>query len=79
MQTTGSPPQNSFTCPICGMTSFNPSDVANEYCGNCHDFTGEQTPRCTGNPLRCILCSLMVQIFAGFPAEQNPGCQSSER
>jgi hypothetical protein len=28
----------SFTCPKCGMTSHNPHDVANNYCGNCHAF-----------------------------------------
>lgn len=36
---TGDPP--SFTCPVCGMTSPHPDDVANGYCGNCHAFTGE--------------------------------------
>jgi hypothetical protein len=29
----------SFTCPACGMTSYHPDDVANSYCGNCHEFT----------------------------------------
>jgi hypothetical protein len=27
-----------FTCPECKMTSHNPDDVANGYCGNCHTF-----------------------------------------
>lgn len=31
----------SFTCPICKMTSRNPNDVAAGYCGNCHDWTGD--------------------------------------
>jgi ribosomal protein S27AE len=31
---------NDFTCPRCGMTSHNPNDVAERYCGNCHDWTG---------------------------------------
>lgn len=31
----------SFTCPVCGMTSYHPADIANGYCGNCHAFTGE--------------------------------------
>jgi hypothetical protein len=35
----------SFTCPRCGMTSHNPSDVAEGYCGNCHDWTGTPRPR----------------------------------
>lgn len=34
----GEPP--TFTCPRCGMTSHNPTDVRERYCGNCHDWTG---------------------------------------
>ena len=30
----------SFTCPRCGMTSHNPEDAREGYCGNCHDWTG---------------------------------------
>lgn len=33
-----------YTCPRCGRTSYHPTDVAEGYCGNCHDWTG-------GNPL----------------------------
>jgi hypothetical protein len=29
----------SFTCPRCGMTSHNPADAVEGYCGNCHDWT----------------------------------------
>lgn len=32
--------RESFTCPRCGMTSYNPTDVAERYCGHCHDWTG---------------------------------------
>jgi hypothetical protein len=32
-----------FTCPACGMTSYNPNDVREGYCGNCHDWTGTPT------------------------------------
>jgi ribosomal protein L37E len=31
--------QPSFTCPRCGRTSYNPADVKEGYCGNCHDWT----------------------------------------
>jgi hypothetical protein len=31
----------SFTCPICSMTSHNPSDEKERYCGNCHLFIGD--------------------------------------
>lgn len=27
-----------ITCPQCGLTSYNPSDVKYRYCGNCHQF-----------------------------------------
>lgn len=29
----------SFTCPKCNRTSYNPNDVAQGYCGACHDWT----------------------------------------
>lgn len=29
----------SVTCPVCGMTSYHPTDVGQGYCGNCHDWT----------------------------------------
>jgi hypothetical protein len=34
---TGDPP--GFTCPRCGRTSFHPDDLAEGYCGACHDWT----------------------------------------
>jgi hypothetical protein len=30
----------SVTCPACGWTSYNPSDVAERYCGHCHEWHG---------------------------------------
>ena len=29
---------SSITCLGCGMTSHNPTDVAERYCGHCHVF-----------------------------------------
>lgn len=29
-----------FTCPRCQRTSYHPTDVAEGYCGACHDWTG---------------------------------------
>lgn len=29
----------SYTCPRCGKTSWNTTDAAQGYCGNCHDWT----------------------------------------
>jgi transposase len=31
--------QPSITCPVCGRTSYNPTDIAEGYCGNCNDWT----------------------------------------
>jgi hypothetical protein len=28
----------SYTCPTCGLTSYNPNDEAERYCGHCHKF-----------------------------------------
>jgi hypothetical protein len=40
----GEQPPVSFTCPACEMTSHNPEDVAQGYCGNCHAWTGTSSP-----------------------------------
>ena len=32
----------SYTCPKCGRTSYNPNDVANKYCGYCHEFEEDE-------------------------------------
>ena len=31
----------SFTCPTCGMVSYNTNDIKHRYCGNCHVFFDE--------------------------------------
>ena len=31
-----------FTCPRCGRTSYNRTDIAEGYCAWCHDWTGPQ-------------------------------------
>jgi len=31
-----------FTCPKCHRTSWNPSDIGNQYCGACHEFFGQK-------------------------------------
>ena len=38
----GPPPPDppGFTCPRCGRTSYHPRDLAEGYCGACHDWTG---------------------------------------
>jgi hypothetical protein len=32
---------DAFTCPRCGATSHNPSDLREGYCGRCHDWARE--------------------------------------
>lgn len=34
-------PKPSIACPRCGMTSHNPNDVRERYCGNCHDWIAD--------------------------------------
>jgi hypothetical protein len=31
-----------ITCLLCGLTSHNPNDVINRYCGYCHIFHEDQ-------------------------------------
>jgi len=33
-----------FTCPVCGRTSANPTDVAERWCNACHGATGYPPP-----------------------------------
>ena len=35
---------DSITCPVCNMTSYNPTDIEMGYCGNCHGYTGVVDP-----------------------------------
>jgi hypothetical protein len=30
-----------FTCPCCGIVSYNPNDLEQGYCGLCHDWTAD--------------------------------------
>ncbi len=31
-----------FTCPRCGMTSHNPTDIVEQYCGSCKAWTRQE-------------------------------------
>ena len=35
------PNEPSIACPKCGRVSYNPNDIANQYCGACHAFHGD--------------------------------------
>jgi ribosomal protein L37E len=47
----------SVTCPRCGRTSHHPDDVAEGYCGACHDWTSPRT-----NLSRMIWPQLAAQV-----------------
>lgn len=47
-----------ITCPRCGMTSSNPNDVREGYCGNCHDWT---TPEPRDSDTRVITGRIDVE------------------
>lgn len=42
VMTSGDARQPSIICPRCHFRSYNPQDIREGYCGNCHDWT---TPR----------------------------------
>lgn len=46
-----------FTCPLCGMTSHNPSDAEHGYCGNCHVFIPAG--------LRAVIHNLVINAVTG--------------
>lgn len=46
----------SITCHLCGMTSYNPNDVENVYCGNCHRFLKDLPDFCQA----CDTCEVGV-------------------
>jgi hypothetical protein len=33
-----------YTCPVCGRTSWNPNDARERYCGACHGLTSASLP-----------------------------------
>lgn len=54
--------ENSITCLRCGMTSQNPSDVENLYCGHCHVFhdgnSAQHQPRFAAGEFAVLLAFL---------------------
>jgi ribosomal protein S27AE len=66
----------SFICPRCGAESFNPSDIAERYCGRCHAFVDDPPASCVdeafperpcdrcGKPYRgpAVYCSLTCAL-----------------
>jgi hypothetical protein len=38
------PSTESITCPVCGMTSYNPNDIEWGWCGKCNGYTSAVNP-----------------------------------
>jgi hypothetical protein len=57
----------SITCPKCGRTSYNAEDIANGYCGHCHEFTG------TGSVPRgkCPTCGYSLEAVTMIGGDQK--------
>jgi hypothetical protein len=58
----------SYTCPRCGMTSYNENDERYSYCGNCHAFT--QPDLITGIEDPDVREQLMADF--GYTADELP-------
>jgi hypothetical protein len=62
-------PPPSFTCPVCGATSYHPDDIAQGYCGRCHDYTrGPAVVIPDSHTTRCLACDAQL-----VPADPPPG------
>lgn len=54
----------SFTCPQCGRTSFNADDVAERYCGACHDWTGLPGPAAVDAAIESVRAAASAEYQA---------------
>lgn len=52
--------QTGIKCLVCGMTSYNPNDVANKYCGHCHRFHEEM--QASSKPYRKMTYIITVVV-----------------
>lgn len=63
----------SFTCPRCGAVSHNCKDVAEGYCGRCHDWT--RAPESV-KPSQCPACGKKLDcasLFGSPNIKPSPG------
>ena len=60
----------SITCPQCGRTSYNPEDIAQGYCGGCHDWTSARL-RVSEDPFPTTPFGLWSPRQAGLDATQR--------
>ena len=61
---------SSYTCPLCGRTSYNPNDVREQYCGACHQWAEPYWMQDIRIALR--------RIEAGRPSCSGPGGRPQE-
>ncbi len=59
-----------FTCPRCGRTSYHPTDKAEGYCGNCHDWTGQPAPTADADAV-AVRTQRIQLIAAGVAATRD--------
>lgn len=69
----------SFSCPRCGAVSHHPDDVAQGYCGRCHDWTAP-AGRPFGRPSEalqagaCPMCLGAGETLKLVPVEEFSSC-----
>lgn len=62
----------SFTCPICGRTSWHPQDVEHGYCGACHAYTAEPLPLDELRPWHCPFCGYACDTASPARGHEQP-------
>jgi ribosomal protein L37E len=62
--------QPSIVCPRCGTRSFHPQDIAEKYCGRCHNWH-ELMPESRW-PNFCGSCAALLE---GGTTKHRPGCE----
>ena len=66
--------QKSIKCPQCGMVSYNPNDVEERYCGNCHEYHDDMVVEVRGSLPRkspCASCPYRKNVPSGVWHEEE--------
>jgi hypothetical protein len=62
----------SITCPRCGAVSYHPRDVAERYCGRCHDFhDGDEAPLERGELVRLAIGDWSIEAFVALASSNG--------
>lgn len=59
-----------ITCARCGLTSYNPNDVAQRYCGHCKIFHDDQG----STEFDCVDCGRHIVQFGGPLTRKCAAC-----